>query len=58
MLVIFVGWLMNKRTVVSELNLSSSTLFNKLLFFLAKYLAPIGVLIVLIENSGIRKLVF
>ncbi|MEC8148312.1 MAG: sodium-dependent transporter [Pseudomonadota bacterium] len=58
MLVIFVGWLMNKRTVVSELNLSSSTLFNKLFFFLVKYLAPIGVLIVLIENSGIRKLVF
>ena len=58
MLVIFVGWFMNKRIVVSELNFSSSTLFNTLFIFLVKYLAPIGVLIVLIENSGIRKLVF
>ena len=47
---IFVGWLMKKRTVVSELNRVMS--FNKLFFFLANIM-PIGVLIVLIEISGI-----
>ena len=58
MLVLFVGWFMKKNIVISELNLRIDAPFTALFFILIKFLAPIGVLIVLIENSGIRKLIF
>ena len=58
MLVLFVGWFMKKNIVVSELNLKIDSAFTSIFFILMKFLAPFGVLIVLLENSGIRKLVF
>ena len=58
MLVLFVGWFMKKNIVISELNLKIDAPLTALFFILIKFLAPIGVLIVLIENSGIRKLIF
>ncbi|OUU75060.1 MAG: sodium-dependent transporter [Methylococcaceae bacterium TMED69] len=58
MLVLFVGWFMKRNIVVSELNLKTDSTFTSIFFILMKFLAPLGVLIVLIENSGIRKLVF
>ncbi len=58
MLVLFIGWFMKKNIVISELNLKIDSPLASLFFILVKFLAPIGVLIVLIENSGIRKLLF
>ena len=58
MLVLFVGWFMKRNIVISELNLKTDSPLTAIFFSLMKYLAPIGVLIVLIENSGIRRLVF
>lgn len=58
MLVLFVGWLMNKNIVISELNFKSDSIFTTVFFILVKYLAPFGVLIVLLENSGLRQIIF
>ncbi|KPY98689.1 hypothetical protein ALO43_200433 [Pseudomonas tremae] len=43
--VVFAGWVMSRETVRDELSIRSPLLFN-LTFFLMRYVAPLGILVV------------